>query len=95
VVISTPNPSMQEVEAKKKKVAAAKIRLERAKEKVKVEHDNLDSLEKRTEELAKLLDKEEENFKLAQKDVVELREKHFKATEELHIMKTAGGLSET
>jgi hypothetical protein len=77
-------------------VAAAKIRLGRAKEKVKVEHDNLDSLEKHTEELPKLLDKEEEYFKLAQKDVmIELREKHFKATEELHIMKTAGRLLET
>ncbi|CAM6090941.1 unnamed protein product [Calypogeia fissa] len=79
----------EEVETKKKKVAAARLRLERAKEKVKVEHDHLDTLEKRSEDLANLLDKEEENYKTAKKEVVELREKHFKATEELHVIKTA------
>ncbi|KAL2610629.1 hypothetical protein R1flu_029202 [Riccia fluitans] len=89
VQIAMKAQAEEDLEVKKKKVIVAKERHERALKKVEEENDHLDTVEKRAQELGKLLIREENEVKEAKKRVVELQEKHFKATEELHALRVA------
>lgn len=68
----------------------ARQKLEKMKKMVEEEYNHLDTLEKRTNALEKLLDTEELNLKLAKKEVADLQERHFRASEKLFSIKAAG-----
>ncbi|KAL3690473.1 hypothetical protein R1sor_016782 [Riccia sorocarpa] len=89
VQIAMKAQAEEDLEVKKKKVIEAKERHERALKKVEEENDHLDTVEKRAQELGRLLTREENEVKAAKRRVIELQDKHFKATEELHSLRRA------
>ncbi|OAE22476.1 hypothetical protein AXG93_4697s1120 [Marchantia polymorpha subsp. ruderalis] len=89
VQIAMKKHAEEDVEVKKKKVVIAKERHERALKKVEEENDHLDTLEKRSQELGKLLTREENKVKEAKREVADLQDQLFKSTEELHALREA------
>jgi hypothetical protein len=81
---------LQEIKRQNKKYEQAKEKLQKMRKQVEEEYNHLDTLEKRTHALEKLLSVEELNLKLAKQEVIDLRERHFKASEELFSLKAAG-----
>jgi arginine utilization protein RocB len=81
---------LQEIKRQNKKYEQAKEKLQKMRKQVEEEYNHLDTLQKRTHALEKLLSIEELNLKLAKQEVIDLRERHFKASEELFSLKAAG-----
>lgn len=81
---------MQEIIRQKKMYKDAKQKLRHMRKLVEDEYDHLDTLEKRTHALDKMLNTEELNLKMAKREVSDLRERHFKVSEELFSLKAAG-----
>lgn len=68
----------------------ARQKLKKMREKVEDEYNHLDTLEKRTHTLNKLLHTEELNLKLAKKEVADLQDRHYKGSEKLFSLRAAG-----
>ncbi|CAM6057215.1 unnamed protein product [Sphagnum tenellum] len=79
----------EEIKRQNKKYEQAKEKLQKMRKQVEEEYNHLDTLEKRTHALEKLLSIEELNLKLVKQEVIDLRERHFKASEELFSLKAA------
>lgn len=81
---------MKEVKRQKKMYQEARQQLKELREKVEDEYSHLDTLEKRTHTLEKLLHTEELNYKLAQKEVTDLQERHYKNSRKLFSLRASG-----
>jgi len=68
----------------------ARDKLKKMRKKVEDEYSHLDTLEKQTHTLNKLLHTEELNLKLAKKEVTSLQDKHFKESEKLFSLRAVG-----
>nr|PNR26383.1 hypothetical protein PHYPA_030958 [Physcomitrium patens] len=79
----------EEVKRQKKMYQEARQQLKELREKVEDEYSHLDTLEKRTHTLEKLLHTEELNYKLAQKEVTDLQERHYKNSRKLFSLRAS------
>ena len=76
------NKAMKEDrETKKAKLESA--RKKHVQHKLEVEYANLDTREKKQAELVRMHAEEEDHFKMAEKEVIELKERMFKSSQEL------------
>eukprot|EP00854_Cymbomonas_tetramitiformis_P008918 gene8918-10568_t len=77
-----------DVEEKKRKLEATRKRYTQVEIKLREELGNLDTMEKKTNELHKLHSQEEDRLKAHQKEVSDLKEMMFKNSQELFTLRT-------
>mmetsp|Transcript_20436 Transcript_20436/g.66353 ORF Transcript_20436/g.66353 Transcript_20436/m.66353 type:complete len:909 (-) Transcript_20436:163-2889(-) len=88
-VARSTNKAMQgELEGKRLRLEKARKKLGVNSHKLETEYATLDTLEKKSEELASVQEEEEEQLKAVQKLVVTLKERMFKSSQELFALRT-------
>ncbi|KAG0616006.1 hypothetical protein M758_5G083000, partial [Ceratodon purpureus] len=81
----------EEIARQKSMYQDARQKLKKMRKKVEDEYNHLDTLEKRTHTLEKLLHTEELNLKLAKKEVADLQERHYHGSHKLYSLRAAEG----
>mmetsp|Transcript_5315 Transcript_5315/g.17662 ORF Transcript_5315/g.17662 Transcript_5315/m.17662 type:complete len:868 (+) Transcript_5315:644-3247(+) len=79
----------QEVETKKRHLENVRKKFAGVKRKLEGEFTQLDTLEKRQDELTRLQHQEEDRLKAAQKEVIALKDRMFKSSQQLFALRTA------